>query len=185
MSFFQSSQLDRIVPAEERRFLWWALILGLLLVVLDQYSKYWVVKSIPFGSRVPVISGFFNLTYITNTGAAWGILSGRGWFLLLISILVMLSAIWFLRSLTDGWAERYFAIFLVISGIVGNSIDRIFRGAVVDFLQFYVGKYVWPSFNVADSCICVGVILFILSTLFRPEHRKTDPDSPVYVQYKK
>ncbi len=185
MSFFQGNQLDRIVPPGERRFLVWAVLLALLLLALDQYSKFWIVKNIPFGSKSVVIPGFFNITHITNTGAAWGILSGRGGFLLLIAILVMLAVIWFLRSLTDGWKERYFAIFLVVSGIIGNSIDRVFRGAVVDFLQFYIGKYVWPSFNVADSCICVGVFIFILSTLFRPERRKSNPDSPAYVQYRK
>lgn len=185
MSFFQSKRLGRIVPVEERKFLSGAILLGFLLVMLDQFSKYWIVNYIPFGSRNPVIPGFFNITYITNTGAAWGVLSGRGWLLLMISILVMLSAIWFLHALTDGWKERYFAIFLVLSGIVGNSIDRIVRGAVVDFLQFFIGKYVWPSFNVADSCICVGVFIFIISTICRPEHRKTDPDSLDYVQYKK
>ncbi len=185
MTFFQSSQLDRIVPPEERRCLLWAVLLALFLLALDQYSKYWIVKNIPFGFKTVVIPDFFNITHITNTGAAWGILSGRGGFLLLIATLVMISVLWFLRSLTDGCTERYFAVFLVISGIVGNSIDRVFRGAVVDFLQFYIGKYVWPSFNVADSCICVGVFIFILSTLIRPERRKSNPDSPAYVQLKK
>jgi signal peptidase II len=71
-----------------------------------------------------------------------------------------------------------------MSGILGNSIDRVFRGAVVDFLQFYIGKYVWPSFNVADSCICVGVFIYILSSLFRPDRKKNNPDSSSYVHYR-
>ena len=176
--------LNRIVPDPERKVFRCALLTGIIFLILDQLTKYWVVKAIPFAARQTVIPGFFNLTYVTNTGAAWGILSGRYWLLLTISGLVFAAAIWYLRTLTDGWKERYFAIFLVMSGILGNSIDRIFRGAVVDFLQFYIGKYVWPSFNVADSCICVGVFIYILSTLLRPERKKGDPDFPAYVHYK-
>lgn len=176
--------LNQIVPPPERGTFRLALLVGILFLILDQLTKYWVVRDIPFASRLTVIPGFFNLTYVTNTGAAWGILSGRFWLLLTISAVVFLAAIWYLRTLTDGWTERYYAIFLVMSGILGNSIDRICRGAVVDFLQFYIGRYVWPSFNVADSCICVGVFIYILSTLFRPERKKDDPDSLSYVRYK-
>lgn len=176
--------LNRVVPPPERKVFRAALLTGIFFLILDQLTKYWVVREIPFAARQTVIPGFFNLTYVTNTGAAWGILSGRYWLLLTISAAVFAAAIWYLRSLTDSWPERYFAIFLVMSGILGNSIDRIFRGAVVDFLQFYIGRYVWPSFNVADSCICVGVAIYILSTLFRPERKKANPDSPTYVRYK-
>lgn len=179
-----NDSLNRIVPPQERKIFFLALLAGIIFLILDQLTKYWVVKAIPFGARQPVIPGFFNLTYVTNTGAAWGILSGRYWLLLAISALVFLAAIRFLRALTEGWTERYFAVFLVLSGILGNSIDRIFRGAVVDFLQFYIGQYAWPSFNVADSCICVGVFIYIFSSLFRPERKPGDPDSPSYVRIK-
>ena len=131
-----------------------------------------------------ILLDFFNLTYITNTGAAWGILAGHGWLLLLISCAVLIAVICFIRTLTDGWPERIYAIGLIVSGILGNSIDRIFRGEVVDFLQFLFGRYQYPSFNVADSCICVGVFLFILSTILRPEKKKTPSDSS-YVQIQK
>lgn len=180
-----SDLLNKIVPPQEQKIFRLALLTGIIFLVLDQLTKYWVVKEIPFGARHTVIPGFFNLTYVTNTGAAWGILSGRYWLLLAISALVFLAAIRFMRTLTENWTERYFAVFLVLSGILGNSIDRIFRGAVVDFLQFYIGKYAWPSFNVADSCICVGVFIYILSSLFRPERKRGDPDTPSYVRIKK
>ena len=175
---------DRFVPMGERKTFVLALLTGLVFLILDQLTKYWIAAEIPFGTRQTVIPGFFNLTYVTNTGAAWGILSGRYWLLLSISAAVFCAAIWYLRYLTEGWKARYFAIFLVMSGILGNSIDRVFRGAVVDFLQFYIGKYVWPSFNVADSCICVGVFIYILSSLFRPDRKKNDPDSSAYVHYR-
>ena len=179
-----SKFFNRIVPAEDRKTFVLALVIGVLSLILDQLTKYWVVKEIPFASRQVVIPHFFNLTYVTNTGAAWGILSGRYWLLLTISAAVFFAALWFMQYLTEGWKERYFAVLLILSGILGNCIDRLFRGAVVDFLQFYIGKFVWPSFNVADSCICIGVFIYILSTLFRPNRKKSDPDSLNYVHYK-
>ena len=179
-----SSFINRTFPAEERKTLFLSLILGLVFLILDQLTKYWVVREIPFASRQAVIPGFFNLTYVTNTGAAWGILAGRYWLLLTVSAVVFIAAVWFLRYLTEGWKERYYAVMLILSGILGNCIDRVFRGAVVDFLQFYIGKFAWPSFNVADSCICIGVFIYILSTLFRPDRKKSDPDDLNYVHYK-
>lgn len=179
-----SKIFNRTVPAEDRKTFVLALLTGIFLLFLDQLTKYWVVKEIPYASRNVVIPHFFNLTYVTNTGAAWGILSGRYWLLLTISGAVFFAALWFLRYLTEGWKERYYAVMLILSGILGNSVDRVFRGAVVDFLQFYVGKFVWPSFNVADSCICIGVFIYILSSLLRPERKKNGPDSLNYVQFK-
>ena len=181
--FLLSKFFNRPVPAEDRKTFLLALLTGFIFLILDQFTKYWVVKEIPFASRQVVIPGFFNLTYVTNTGAAWGILSGRYWLLLAISGAVFFAALWFLRHLTDGWKERYYAVLLILSGILGNCIDRVFRGAVVDFLQFYIGKYAWPSFNVADSCICIGVFIYIISTMIRPD-RKNDPDALNYVRFK-
>ena len=174
---------NRVVPPEDRKTFLLALLTGFLFLILDQLTKCWVVKEIPFASKQAVIPGFFNLTYVTNTGAAWGILSGRYWLLLTISAAVFFAALWFLQDLTEGWKERYYAVLLILSGILGNGIDRVFRGAVVDFLQFYIGKYVWPSFNVADSCICIGVFIYIISTMIRPD-RKNDPDALNYVRFK-
>ena len=184
MHFSPLESMGKPLEKKDLKVFLLALLTGLILFGLDQFTKYCVVCKIPFHARIPVIDGFFDLTYITNTGAAWGILAGRMWLLLVISGLVFAGAIAFMKVLTEGWPERYFAIFLVLSGILGNSLDRISRGAVVDFLSFYIGKYAWPSFNVADICICCGAFLYMLSSLLRPEHRK-DPDSASYVQYKK
>lgn len=184
MRFSPLDAIGKPVEKKDLKVFLAALLTGLILAGLDQWTKYYVVCKIPFHSRIPVIDGFFDLTFITNTGAAWGILAGRMWLLLAISGLVFAGAVACMKVLTEGWPERYFAVFLVLSGILGNSIDRIFRGAVVDFLSFYIGKYAWPSFNVADICICCGAFLYMLSSLLRPEHRK-DPDSASYVQYKK
>ena len=152
------------------------MFLAALLIVLDQISKIIVVHQIPEHHVIPVIKGFFNLTYVNNPGAAWGILAGKGWLLLIISIVVFMVIVFFMKALTEGWPERYISIFMIISGIIGNSIDRIWRHQVVDFLDFYVTfsdkGYHWPAFNVADSAITVGITIFIISSLLRPQEKK-------------
>ncbi|QSH40502.1 signal peptidase II [Lentisphaerota bacterium ZTH] len=142
------------------------------LLILDQITKILVESSLKLGERITVIPGFFDLTHITNKGAAWGILHGYGWLLLLIAAAVVVVAFLCIRWLTEGYNERYFAIFIVFSGIFGNSIDRIWRGQVVDFLDFYIyynREHHWPAFNVADISICVGVGIYFLSTLLRSD----------------
>lgn len=153
----------------ERRILFFAIAVCAGLVILDQVTKHLVIHYIAYGKIIPVIPGFFNLTYITNRGAAWGILDGQRWLLLGFGFAVLVAALFALRWFTEGWNERYVAMFMVISGIIGNSIDRIWRHEVVDFLDFRIFGYQWPSFNVADSAICVGISIYILSLMLRPQ----------------
>jgi len=157
---------------KEKKVIVAAMFLASFLVVLDQITKIIVIQYIPKHEVIPVIKGLFNLTYITNRGAAWGIMSGKGHLLLGISIAVLVMVIYFLRSLTEGCIERYFALFMIMSGIIGNSIDRLWRQEVVDFLDFYVRDNHWPSFNVADSAITIGVMIYIISSLFRKPLKK-------------
>lgn len=138
------------------------------MILIDQVSKIAVEHYIARSQRIPVISGFFNLTFITNKGAAWGIMHGYGWLLLTIAIVVIIASFFFMRWLTEGWNERYYALFIIISGVIGNSIDRVWRGEVVDFLDFYALDWHWPAFNIADSAICIGVGLYFLSVFLRP-----------------
>lgn len=145
---------------------------AVVFYILDQITKEIIVRSVPSGSLIPVIPDFFYITHVTNPGAAWGILSGRGWLLLAISFAAFAAIIFFLRHLSEGYPERIYALLAVCAGIAGNCTDRIFRGEVVDFLLFYIGRYQWPAFNVADMCISCGVILFVISSLFRPERKK-------------
>ena len=145
---------------------------AVVFYLLDQLTKEMVVQSIPIGKMIPVIPGFFSLTHITNPGAAWGILAGRAWLLLAISIAAFAAIVFFLRHLSENYPERIFALLAVCSGIAGNCTDRIARGEVVDFLLFYIGRYHWPAFNVADICISCGVFIFVLSSLFRPDRKK-------------
>lgn len=172
--FWKNERLIR-GSRQEKKILLFSISLCVIMALLDQISKFLVVKYIPMREHIQIIPGCFDLTYVTNDGAAWNMLSGK--FLLLngISFVVFILLLVFFRRLAEGWKERYFALFLIASGIIGNSFDRLFRGGeVVDFLHCYIGKYAWPTFNVADSCICIGVFLFILSNFIRPEEKKEE-----------
>ena len=144
-------------------------VLAVFFYVLDQVTKEIIVRLLSLSAREIVIPGFFNITSVRNRGAAWGMLYGRQWLLLSISFAALIGIIFFFRKLSCGFPERIAALFLLCSGIAGNCTDRLFRQEVVDFLEFHIGRFYWPSFNVADSCITVGVLIFILSSLIRPE----------------
>ena len=133
----------------------------LLLVLLDQGSKAMVISRIPHQEVMPVLPGFFNLTHLHNTGAAFSLLRDNNLFFILLSSAVFLALI-FLRRHFAGRLMRSGWI-LLLAGIIGNVTDRLRLGHVTDFLDFQFGSYHWPAFNVADSCICVAAALFLLS----------------------
>ncbi len=166
---------------EERRILIFSAVMAAVLLILDQLSKAAVVKNFARYESIPLIKNFFSLTYVTNKGAAWSMLEGHIWLLLLTALLVTAAAVIFMRKLADGWTERYMALFLVLSGVAGNSIDRIWRGEVVDFLDVFVvagGKaYHWPVFNIADCAICIGAGIFFISSVLRAPAEKKSEES--------
>ena len=157
-----------------------SLIILLLVVGLDQFTKVLTVSNFALYESLEIIPGFFSLTYLTNKGAAFGFLAGvdAAWrhyfFLILASVaLVLLLIAWFrLRK-----EHRFYgpALALIAGGAIGNVIDRVRLGAVVDFLDFYVAGHHWPAFNVADSAISVGVVLFLLSN-YLEERKKSGKD---------
>ena len=158
---------------EEKKLLIYCISITGIILIADQITKAIVEKYLD--TTIEVIPGFFSLVKVGNSGAAWGMFAGHRWPLLAISIIFFMGVIFFFRHLTEGWRERYYATALVLSGILGNSIDRIWRGGfVVDFLDFYVKRYHWPAFNVADSAICIGVGIFIISSWKRPAKEVID-----------
>ncbi|HUI05911.1 MAG TPA: signal peptidase II [Verrucomicrobiae bacterium] len=140
----------------------WVVLIAATIAALDQFAKWWVVHSIrPEESRT-IIAGFFSLVDWRNTGAAWGILRDYNLVLTVISVLTVLALYVFRHSFQlHRWGSRI-VLGLIAGGIIGNLIDRIRIGHVIDFLYFYIGRYHWPAFNVADSAICVGVGLYII-----------------------
>jgi len=148
-----------------------ALILGLIVVCLDQFTKLWVRETLIYGAEPQaVLPGFFNLVYVRNPGAAWGIFGGQQAFLILLSIVVLILLTVYHRRFLNPTLDHRIVFGLMIGGIIGNLIDRIKVGWVTDFLDFHIGAYHWPSFNVADSAICIAVGLYILSSLWHKSH---------------
>jgi signal peptidase II len=140
----------------------WVALIAATIVALDQFSKWLVVRSIRPEETHVVISGFFSLVNWRNTGAAWGIFRDYNLVLTAISVVTVLALYLFRHSFQLNRSGPRLALGLIAGGIIGNLIDRIRVGSVIDFLSFYVGEYHWPAFNVADSAICVGVGLYIL-----------------------
>ena len=152
----------------ELRWIGCSAIAALVVLIVDQLTKLLVLKCFKLYESRPVIDGIFSITYVRNSGAAWNILAGRQLWLLLFAFLVLAALVRFFRYLTDGYSERILALTLMISGIVGNSIDRLWHNEVIDFLDVhYQDVWNYPVFNVADMAICCGVGLFILSSLLR------------------
>ena len=149
----------------------WLLWIGIavLIAIADQFTKVLVLGAFQLGDSLPITS-FFNLVRVHNLGAAFSFLSDAGgwqrWFFTGIGIVATLFMVWMLRSHAG---QRLFcsAISLILGGAVGNVIDRLIHGHVVDFLDFYWGRWHFPAFNLADSAITLGAILLILDELLR------------------
>lgn len=153
-----------------RRLFTWA---GAVLV-LDQITKSWIDATLPFETyyepgRVTVIPTFFHIVHVGNTGAAWGLFAGKSLWLAILA-LITLSAIFAFRRQLELRRPIIQVIFgLLCGGIVGNLVDRLLHGHVIDFLLFTFGKFHWPAFNLADSAICIGVALYLLYSFRTPE----------------
>jgi signal peptidase II len=161
------------------------LLLAVILILgvgLDQLTKFWVAQAIPRYAVIPVIPDFFNLVHVYNRGAAFGLLST--WppefvrYFFIVTNLAIALVLLYLYYRTPGHCRLFlWAYSLVLSGALGNLIDRVRFGQVLDFLDVYVGRHHWPAFNVADSLICIGAGLLVLA-MWRCEG-ETDVSSPV------
>ncbi len=144
------------------------LVVGLLItiILLDQFTKWLIDRTMPLYRSIPIIDGFFSLTYIRNTGAAFGILAGSGAafrlpFLVLFSLLAIGFILVMLKRLPERETGLITALAFILGGAIGNLIDRFAYGEVIDFLDFYWAGYHWPAFNIADSFITIGVTITI------------------------
>jgi signal peptidase II len=149
------------------------LFLGAVLVSipLDQLSKEWIARSLGYADEIPVIEGFFHITHVRNPGAAFGVLANssepvRLFFFVGVALVAIGLIFSFYRKLAPGDRFSALSLGLILGGAVGNLIDRVRYGEVVDFLHFRLwGGYTWPDFNLADSFIVVGVILLVIELL--------------------
>lgn len=153
------------IPAQAWR--WYGL--ALLVIILDQISKYWVSAELVYGEPV-VFTSFFNFTLQYNPGAAFSFLSEAGgwqrWFFTIIALVVsVVMVVWIARISTQKKLET-FALAMILGGAIGNVYDRIMFGHVIDFIVVHYQDHYWPAFNLADSAITLGAVLLIADMLF-------------------
>ena len=143
-----------------------------VIVLLDQITKFLIIRYLPVHQMIPVVQGFFNLTHIQNPGGAFGLMANTGPMLrsiifLLISSLAVGLIFYFYKKTPANYPWLSAAFALIFGGAIGNLIDRVRFGQVVDFLDFYIGDLHWPAFNVADSAISIGIGIFAFHLLFK------------------
>ena len=140
--------------------------LFLLLVILDQVTKSLVINFFDLYESVAVLPSV-NLTFVVNYGFAFGFLNSPSLNQILVSLVILIIITYFLYLLIKTQDKIFqFTLTLILAGALGNFIDRIFRGFVIDFIDIYIGKYHWPAFNIADSCITLGFIVLMINILF-------------------
>jgi signal peptidase II len=148
-----------------------SLFLGLVMFVLDRLAKHLINKFVFSDSYVSIISflDLFNIVNVRNSGVAFGMFSGRNWLFIVFSVLLLTPIILLIYKKWNKFRriQRY-AFCLAAAGGLSNFIDRLMYGAVIDFLDFGVNSLRWPSFNFADSCICVAVILILVDIIYSP-----------------
>ncbi len=149
------------------KYLW----LSLAIIIADQISKTVMVNWLDLYETVPVLP-FFNLTMAHNTGAAFSFLAGAGgwqrWFFVVLAAVISVVLIIWMRRLAPTAKLEAISLALIIGGAIGNVIDRLIYGYVIDFLDVYAGSYHWPAFNIADSAICIGAVLLIIDSFRKP-----------------
>jgi signal peptidase II len=148
------------------------------LVTMDQITKIYIKNNFELYETKTVIPGFFNITFVLNPGAAFGFLaklndSYRQTFFLTVTFIAIILLI-YLMFKEKKHKLRLFSYSIILSGALGNFIDRIYLGSVIDFLDFYIKKYHWPAFNIADSCITVGVFLLFVDIFFQKGGKNAD-----------
>ena len=149
------------------------LFVSAALVLADQISKTIVVRTMSLYESIPVIQNFFHFTYITNDGMAFGIEFPFGYFIFsAVSILLTLFLFWYLWSVRNHSIVIRLGLAMIIAGAIGNLIDRLFLGEVIDFLDFMIGNFHWYVFNLADSYVTVGMTLILIDSIILEKKRE-------------
>jgi signal peptidase II len=143
-------------------------IISVVVILIDQLSKWWIVKHLELGESIQVIENFLYITSHRNRGAAWGILQGQMWFFYIITVVVIIGIIVYMQRAAKGKRLLGISLGLMLGGAIGNFIDRIFRQEVVDFINTYIFGYDFPVFNIADSALVIGVFLLMIQ-MFKEE----------------
>jgi signal peptidase II len=149
-------------------------LIALVVVALDQLTKWLVVRNMTEGQSITVIENLFYITSHRNQGAAWGILQGQMWFFYIITIGVIIGIVYYLEKQAKGNKLFSLSLALLLGGAIGNFIDRLFRKEVVDFLNTYIFQYDFPIFNIADAALTIGVGMMIITMLLDERREKKE-----------
>jgi|SRR5690625_3025113 len=147
-------------------------VLAVIVIAIDQLTKWVVIKQMELYEQIPVIADFFYITSHRNKGAAWGILQDQMLFFYIITVIVTVGVVYYMEKYTKGNILLSISLSLILGGAIGNFIDRLFRKEVVDFLDFIIFGYDFPIFNVADSALVIGVILVFIATIVEEKKGK-------------
>jgi signal peptidase II len=161
--------LEVVLQSRLRYFL-----LPVLVIFVDQVTKYWAYTRLRISPDIDVINSFLKLSYVENPGIAFGVFSDTSgalklWALAAISLIAIGLVVYFALKTPPDKILPAAALMLVLGGIIGNLIDRLWLGAVIDFIELYIEQYHWPTFNIADAAICVGALLLSIDILRDPK----------------
>jgi len=153
--------------------MFWTVLIAVLLI-LDYITKTYVRNNMPIGQKNEVIPGFFYFTHVENTGAAFGILKNGRYFFIVLTVIICAILVYIM--IKNKQKILRLSISFILAGAAGNWIDRVFRGAVTDFFDFYIFGYDYPVFNVADICINIGTYILFFYILFIYKEPKKNQD---------
>ena len=147
-------------------------LIALLVIALDQLTKWMIVKKMEYGESIEIIENLLYITSHRNRGAAWGILQGQMWFFYIITIAVIIGLVYYIQKMAKESILLGVALALMLGGAIGNFIDRVVRQEVVDFVHTYIFSYSFPVFNVADAALSIGVGLLVIHMFLEEKNAK-------------
>lgn len=149
-------------------------IIAIIVIGLDQFTKYLVVKKMELGESIAILEPTFKLLSHRNRGAAWGMFEGQIIFFTIVTLVVIAGILYYFQKEAKGKPLFQFSLMLLLGGAIGNFIDRLFRGEVVDFFSVLIPiiQYDFPIFNIADAALTIGVILLMIAMLFEEKSNK-------------
>lgn len=147
------------------------LLISTVIIVIDQLLKFMMLQVLTYGASIPIIKGFFSLTLVFNTGAAFGILQGKQIIFMILPLVTVIFILVYFIKVRDK-QKLILPLSFIIGGTLGNYIDRIKYGWVVDFFDFYIKQWHWPAFNLADAFICFGVFLICITIIQKSDFKR-------------
>lgn len=158
----------------------WYMLVATLVMLFDQFTKYWVAVKLSDGDEIDIIPGLFKFSYTENPGIAFGMLNNGNvkWLLVGISVAAIIVVIYYMRRTPSSNTLLLWSLSLLAAGICGNLIDRVRLGRVIDFILIYYKDYQWPVFNIADTAITIGAALMAIELFLAPQAERPTAVEP-------